>query len=323
MDSGIGVYAPDSQAYVVFADLFDPIIEDYHGGFGKDARHPPSDFGDAGEFGDLDPDGKYIVSTRIRLVARTTSTTKASMHPLSLSHNFLSRCGRSLSEFPFNPNMSEANYQDLEKKVQAALEEKLTDDLAGQYLPLTGMDAETQQQLIDDHYLFKEGDRFLQAAKACEHWPTGRGIFFNEEKTFLVWVGEEDHLRIISMQPGGNVGDVYGRLINAVQALSEAFEFAHDERLGFLTFCPTNLGTTIRASVHIKLPKLAAGGQEALQEVADKYQLQVGRDTGPEISLSLNSMDSAMNAWLWGLSAPVTTKLALVGQPYWDHALYT
>ena len=32
------------------------------------------------------------------------------------------------------------------------------------------------------------------------HWPTGRGIFYNEDKNFLVWCGEEDHLRIISMQ---------------------------------------------------------------------------------------------------------------------------
>ena len=62
------------------------------------------------------------------------------------------------------------------------------------------MDPATQQQLIDDHYLFKEGDRFLKAANAIEHWPTGRGIFYNDDKSFLVWCGEEDHLRIISMQ---------------------------------------------------------------------------------------------------------------------------
>ena len=47
-----------------------------------------------------------------------------------------------------------------------------------------------------------------QAANASRHWPTGRGIFHNAEKTFLVWVGEEDHLRIISMAQGGDVGQV-------------------------------------------------------------------------------------------------------------------
>ena len=65
-----------------------------------------------------------------------------------------------------------------------------------------GMTPDVQNQLIEDHFLFKEGDRFLQAANASRFWPTGRGIFHNKNKTFLVWVGEEDHLRIISMQQG-------------------------------------------------------------------------------------------------------------------------
>lgn len=54
-DSGVGIYAPDAEAYTTFADLFDPIIEDYHGGFKKTDKHPPKDFGDVGSFGDLDP----------------------------------------------------------------------------------------------------------------------------------------------------------------------------------------------------------------------------------------------------------------------------
>jgi len=56
--------------------------------------------------------------------------------------------------------------------------------------------------------------------------------------------------------------------------------FTSDERLGWLTFCPTNLGTAIRASVHIKLPLLARGGMDALQEVADQWQLQVRGSAG-------------------------------------------
>ena len=140
---------------------------------------------------------------------------------------------------------------------------------------LQGMTKEVQDQLISDHFLFKEGDRFLQAANASRFWPTGRGIFHNKEKTFLVWVGEEDHLRIISMQQGGHVGEVYSRLTEGIKAMEALMKFSESERLGWLTFCPTNPGTAIRASVHIKLPLLARGGMEALQEVADKWQLQV------------------------------------------------
>ena len=47
--------------------------------------------------------------------------------------------------------------------------------------------------------IFREGDRFLEIAGLNRDWPNGRGIFHNKEKTFLVWVNEEDQLRIISM----------------------------------------------------------------------------------------------------------------------------
>ena len=40
LDSGVGVYAPDAEAYSLFSDLFDPIIEDYHAGFKKTDKHP-------------------------------------------------------------------------------------------------------------------------------------------------------------------------------------------------------------------------------------------------------------------------------------------
>jgi protein-arginine kinase len=59
---------------------------------------------------------------------------------------------------------------------------------------------------------FREGDRFLQACGLNRDWPNGRGIFHNKEKTFLVWVNEEDQLRIISMQNGSNIRQVFERL---------------------------------------------------------------------------------------------------------------
>lgn len=67
---------------------------------------------------------------------------------------------------------------------------------------------------------------------------------------------------------------VYRRLVTAVNDIEKRIPFSHDDRLGFLTFCPTNLGTTVRASVHIKVPKLAAD-KAKLEEVAGKYNLQV------------------------------------------------
>ena len=67
------------------------------------------------------------------------------------------------------------------------------------------MDEKVRQQLVDDHFLFMSGDPNLKVAGMERDWPEGRGIFHNAEKTFLVWVNEEDQLRIISMQKGGDV----------------------------------------------------------------------------------------------------------------------
>ncbi|XP_050093332.1 arginine kinase isoform X2 [Anopheles aquasalis] len=247
-DSGVGIYAPDAESYSLFADLFDPIIEDYHKGFKKTDKHPQRDFGDVNAFGNVDPTGEYVVSTRVR-------------------------CGRSMEGYPFNPCLTEAQYKEMEQKVSSTLS-GLDGELKGKFYPLTGMDKAVQQQLIDDHFLFKEGDRFLQAANACRYWPSGRGIYHNDNKTFLVWCNEEDHLRIISMQMGGDLGQVYRRLVTAVNEIEKRVPFSHHDRLGFLTFCPTNLGTTIRASVHIKVPKLAKDYAK-LEATADKYNLQV------------------------------------------------
>ncbi len=78
----------------------------------------------------------------------------------------------------------------------------LRGDLSGTYFPLLGMKETDRQKLVDDHFLFVSGDKNLIAAGMERDWPEGRGIYHNEAKTFLVWVNEEDQLRIISMENG-------------------------------------------------------------------------------------------------------------------------
>jgi hypothetical protein len=57
---------------------------------------------------------------------------------------------------------------------------------------LNSLKEEERKQLIEDHFLFKEGDRFLEACGLNRDWPENRGIFHNTNKSFLVWVNEED-----------------------------------------------------------------------------------------------------------------------------------
>jgi creatine kinase/arginine kinase len=133
-----------------------------------------------------------------------------------------------------------------------------------------------QNQLIADHFLFKEGDRFLESAGLNREWPAGRGIFHNDAKTFLVWINEEDQLRIISMQKGADLLAVFTRLSVAASAIEEVAKFAHDDHLGYITSCPTNCGTALRASVHIQLPNLAKKeNKERFDAIAAKYYVQI------------------------------------------------
>jgi arginine kinase len=104
--------------------------------------------------------------------------------------------------------------------------------------------------------LFKEGDKYLEAVGLNRDWPHGRGIFHNKDKTFLVWINEEDQLRIISMQNGADIKEVFERLSRACLLIEKVCKFSHDNHLGYITSCPTNLGTALRASVMIHLPNL-------------------------------------------------------------------
>jgi creatine kinase/arginine kinase len=183
------------------------------------------------------------------------------------------RVGRNLADYPLGPGVTKAQRDEIMAKVVAACE-TFEDDLKGTFYPLDGMSKETQDQLIADHFLFKEGDRFLAACNLNRDWPSGRGIFHNDAKTFLVWVNEEDQLRIISMQKGAGISEVFDRLCRAATAIEKIAKFAHDGHLGYITSCPTNLGTALRGSVHIKLPKLAKK-KDQFNAIADQYHVQI------------------------------------------------
>jgi len=183
------------------------------------------------------------------------------------------RVGRNLAGYPLGPGVSKEQRNEIMQKVVAACEQ-FEGDLKGTFYPLKGMDKKVQKQLIDDHFLFKEGDRFLAACNLNRDWPEGRGIFHNDAKTFLVWVNEEDQLRIISMQQGAGIAEVFDRLSRACAAIEKVADFSRDDHLGYITSCPTNLGTALRASVHIKLPKLMKN-KDKFNQIAEQYYVQI------------------------------------------------
>ncbi|MBP6879534.1 MAG: arginine kinase [Candidatus Pacebacteria bacterium] len=244
-DSNIGVYAGDPESYTMLAPLFDPIIREYHK---YEMTGHKSDFSLEGlEIVDLDPEGKYVVSTRIRV-------------------------GRNFAKYAFPSAVSAEDRASLETEVIETLS-SLTGELAGKYYSLGGMTEEERAQMVADHFLFKQGDRFLESAGVNRDWPNNRGIFFSNDKKFLVWISEEDSMRIISMQQGADIAEVFTRLATALDHINQKINFAFDDIRGYHTTCPTNLGTAMRASVHIKIPKLSS--QQNFEEVCKDLGLSI------------------------------------------------
>ena len=247
LDSSNGVYAGDEESYSLYAKVLDPIIEEYHSPYKLKDGHTSDMNPEKVEAPDLDPEGRFIRSTRIRVA-------------------------RNLKGYNLTPNMSKEERLEIEKKVIGVLT-SLTGDLAGTYYPLNGMDEQTRQQLVNDHFLFKKGDRFLESAGVNKEWPEGRGIFHNVNKTFLVWVNEEDQLRIISMEMGSDILSVFKRLCDAVNEIDKQLGFQYTQQHGYLSSCPTNLGTGMRASVHVKIPHAAE--HPDFKKICDEYHIQV------------------------------------------------
>jgi len=250
-DQHCGIYAGDADSYKDFAEVFDPIIQEYHG-ISADSTHT-SDMDAAKINGNIDEDVP-VKSTRIRV-------------------------GRSVAGFGLSPGITKDQRIEMEGLMKNAFG-KLEGDLSGEYYPLTGMDEAVRQQLVDDHFLFMSGDKNLQAAGMERDWPEGRGIFHNKEKTFLVWVNEEDQLRIISMQKGPDVKGVFERLARGIKAVQDSVkgesgkDFLISEKFGYLHSCPTNLGTGMRASVHVDLPGWTKEGLPALKARCEELQIQ-------------------------------------------------
>jgi len=246
-----GIYAGDWDSYKVFADVFDPLIQEYHG-ISPDATHE-SDMDVSKITGNIDPTAP-VHSTRIRV-------------------------GRNIDGFGLSPGITKSQRVGVENLMKKAFA-NLTGDLAGTYYPLTGMDEKVRQQLVDDHFLFMSGDANLKVAGMERDWPEGRGIFHNKDKTFLTWVNEEDQLRIISMQSGGDVRAVFDRLARGIKAVGDSVkqesgkDFMLDPKYGYVHSCPTNLGTGMRASVHVDLPGYTKQGGASLKDRCEELHLQ-------------------------------------------------
>jgi len=232
----VGMVAGDEESYEVFADLFDPVIKLRHNGYDPKVMKHSTDL-DASKITQGQFDERYVLSSRVRT-------------------------GRSIRGLSLPPACTRAERREVENVAIMALQ-GLKGDLEGRYYKLSEMTEQDQQQLIDDHFLFdKPVSPLLTCAGMARDWPDARGIWHNYDKTFLIWINEEDHTRVISMEKGGNMKRVFERFcrgLKEVERLIQArgWEFMWNERLGYILTCPSNLGTGLRAGVHVRIPKLS------------------------------------------------------------------
>nr|CAB3231433.1 creatine kinase M-type [Phallusia mammillata] len=218
----VGCVAGDEESYETFADLFDPVIEARHNGYKKSDMHKTDIDPDHLKGGEnLDP--KYVLSSRVRT-------------------------GRSIRGLCLPPHCSRAERRKVEQISCEALA-KLDGELKGNYYSLKGMTDKQQDRLIEDHFLFdKPVSPLLLASGMARDWPDARGIWHNDKKNFLVWINEEDHLRVISMEKGGNMNAVFKRWCTGLQLVEKhmkesGYEYMWNPHLGYILTCPSNLGT--------------------------------------------------------------------------------
>ncbi|XP_018412114.1 PREDICTED: creatine kinase B-type isoform X2 [Nanorana parkeri] len=273
----VGCVAGDEECYDVFKELFDPIIEERHGGYKPTDQHKTDLKSENLKASYLDPN--YVISSRVRT-------------------------GRSIRGFCLPPHCSRGERRAVEKLSNEALD-SLDGDLKGKYYALKSMTDAEQQQLIDDHFLFdKPVSPLLLASGMARDWPDARGIWHNDNKTFLVWINEEDHLRVISMQKGGNMKEVFKRFCDGLTKIETLFkekgyQFMWNQHLGYILTCPSNLGTGLRAGVHIKLPNLSKN--EKFGDILKRLKLQK-RGTGGVDTAAVGGVFDVSNADRLGFS---------------------
>ena len=161
------------------------------------------------------------------------------------------RLARNLNGYPFPHLMNQAQMKEVCEKVRDALtggNSALRNSF--RYVEADKLSTVALASLVERHLISPE---FAGA-------PQGRAILLMEDESVCIMINEEDHVRIQVMGSGMQLEKAYDMADKIDTLLDETLHFAFDEELGYLTACPTNLGTGMRASVMLHLPASEADG---------------------------------------------------------------
>lgn len=214
------------------------------------------------------PDDDIVVSTRIRLA-------------------------RNLAGVPFPSRMTVEQRKDVNKKIREALLESNT-PFAKKLKYITMRD-------IPENERFSMVERHIISPEFASNYEN-RAIILSDDESISIMIGEEDHIRIQVIASGLQLEKAYDTAERIDTLLWERLSLAFDERLGFLTECPTNLGTGLRASVMLHLPIIEGTGEiSALADSINKIGFTV-RGLYGEGSKSSASLYQISNQITLGIS---------------------
>ena len=161
------------------------------------------------------------------------------------------RLARNLKNYPFPYKLNEKGRAEVNEKVKDALKNgnsAIAKDF--QYINFDNMTDSMKVSLVEKHLVSPE---FISNTK-------GRALLMLNNPTVGLMLNEEDHIRLQVIEKGFCLDRVYDLADKIDTLLDERLNFAFDEKLGYLTQCPTNLGTGMRASVMLHLPALKQSG---------------------------------------------------------------
>ena len=162
------------------------------------------------------------------------------------------RLARNLKGIPFPARMTTEQREELNKRVKEAILNSNTPFAKNlKYIDMRDVPEAQKYAMVERHIISPEF--------ANKKEPTA--IILSSDESISIMIGEEDHIRIQVILAGLQLAEAYDIAERIDTLLHGALQFAFDSKLGFLTECPTNLGTGLRASVMLHLPALENNGE--------------------------------------------------------------
>ena len=203
------------------------------------------------------------------------------------------RLARNISGIPFPNRLNAEGKEELKARVKSAIEDSNTPyAFKLKYFDMLDIPENEIGAMVERHIISPEFAEHTQ----------GRAIILSSDESISIMIGEEDHVRIQVILGGFCLEEAYNIAERLDNMLYSSLHFAFDSNLGFLTECPTNLGTGLRASIMMHLPVTESIGEiPTLSETVSKIGFTV-RGMYGEGSKSAASLYQVSNQVTLGLS---------------------